>query len=51
MNVELELDEVERLLDLLRDYRRSVEKGELVGYGQSVEDELSDVDALMDKLS
>ena len=50
MRVDLDWDERRRLTELLGEYRDDVYNGHTSGYGQSKEDELSDVDALIRKL-
>jgi hypothetical protein len=48
--VTLTTDQVERLVDLVNEYRDAVASGEISGYGQSQTDELVDVDTLRDVL-
>jgi hypothetical protein len=47
---ELSSNERDLLLDLLREYAECVANGEISGFGQPVDDELSDVNVIMDNL-
>lgn len=48
--IELDDNEIESIADMLREYRSAVADGSISGFGQPVEDELSDTDALISKL-
>ncbi len=47
---ELTADQRSRLLDLLQDQRDGVSSGEITGYGQHKDDELTDIDELIAEL-
>jgi hypothetical protein len=44
-------DEIERLLDLLREQRDATVSGERSGYGQARDQELADIDFLIEKIA
>lgn len=50
-DVRLTTGEIARIIELLNDYRDEVKSGDVVGFGQSREEELADVGWLLDKLS
>lgn len=49
--ISLDISERNRLIDLLHDQRSATEGGERSGYGQSQEQELTDIDDLIYKLN
>ena len=45
--IALEDDQVDKIVELVEDYRGKVESGEITGYGQSRDLELHDTDATL----
>lgn len=50
MKIELRPDEANRLYELLEEQREATGSGDRTGYGQSWDDEMDDINALMQKL-
>jgi hypothetical protein len=48
--IELDDNELETITEMLREYKASIERGDISGFGQTNAEEIADTDVLIKKL-